>query len=116
MIETRHAAGAFADDIREFLARTPHGYHDVGQIKAELQAAGFSSIEFETIQERSEAPNPGLPAIAYCQGTPLRGELEARDPKGLEAATARAAEAIAEAFGRGAVSGKIQAHVITARA
>jgi ubiquinone/menaquinone biosynthesis C-methylase UbiE len=115
-VVTEAVGAIFPSDPPQFLARTPHGYHDVGQTKAELQAAGFSSIEFETIQERSEAPNPGLPAIAYCQGTPLRGELEARDPKGLEAATARAAEAIAEAFGRGAVSGKIQAHVITARA
>lgn len=110
------AVGAiFPSDPPRFLARTPHGYHDVGQIKAELQAAGFSSIEFETIRERSEAPNPGHPAIAYCKGTPLRGEIEARDPARLEAATARAAEAIAEAFGNGPVSGKIQAHVITAR-
>ena len=115
-VVTEAVGAMFPSDPPRFLARTPHGYHDVGQIKAELQAAGFSSIEFETIRERSEAPNPGLPAIAYCQGTPLRGELEARDPKGLEAATARAAEAIAEAFGKGAVSGKIQAQVIEGRA
>jgi ubiquinone/menaquinone biosynthesis C-methylase UbiE len=115
-VVTEAVSAIFPSDPPRFLARTPHGYHDVGQIKAELHAAGFSSIEFETVQERSEAPNPGLPAIAYCQGTPLRGELEARDPKGLEAATARAAEAIEQAFGNGPVSGKIQAHVIAVRA
>jgi ubiquinone/menaquinone biosynthesis C-methylase UbiE len=114
-VVTEAVGAIFPSDPPRFLARTPHGYHDVGQIKAELQAAGFSSIEFETVQERSEAPNPGHPAIAYCKGTPLRGEIEARDPARLEAATACAAEAIAEAFGKGAVSGKIQAHVITAR-
>jgi hypothetical protein len=47
-------------------------------------------------------------------GTPLRGEIEARDAAGLDAATARAAEAIAAAFGKEAVSGKIQAHVFAA--
>jgi ubiquinone/menaquinone biosynthesis C-methylase UbiE len=106
----------FPSDPPRFLARTPHGYHDVEQIKADLQAAGFSRIEFTTLQESSDASSPRQAAIAYCQGTPLRGEIEARDPARLEEATARAAEAIAKAFGKGAVSGKIQAHVIAARA
>ncbi len=111
------AVGAmFPSDPPRFLARTPHGYHDVRRIEADVRAAGFSGIELTTVEMRSEARNPGLPALAYCQGTPLRGEIEARDPARLEEATARAAEAIAEAFGKGAVSGKIQAHVIVARA
>jgi hypothetical protein len=50
--------------------------------------------------------------MAYCQGTPLRNEIEARDPSGLGAATDVAAEAIAQRFGRGAVDAKIQAHVV----
>jgi hypothetical protein len=52
-------------------------------------------------------------AIAICQGTPLRNEIEARDASRLEEATVVAAEAIGRRFGRGAVDGKIQAHVIT---
>ncbi len=48
----------------------------------------------------------------YCQGTPLRNEIEARDAAGLGEATARAAEAIAGRFGRRAVDGKSQAHVV----
>jgi hypothetical protein len=43
----------------------------------------------------------------------LRNEIEARDASRLGAATDAAAEAIAKRFGRGAVDGKIQAHVIT---
>jgi hypothetical protein len=54
-----------------------------------------------------------VPAIAYCQGTPLRNEIEARDAKRLEEATDAAAHAIARRFGSGAVEGKIQAHVVT---
>ena len=115
-VVTEAVGAIFPSDPPRFLARTPHGYHDVERIDADVRAAGFSEIELVTVQKRSEAQNPGLPAIAYCQGTPLRGEIEARDPARLEEATARAAEAIAEAFGKGAVSGKIQAHVIAARA
>jgi hypothetical protein len=50
--------------------------------------------------------------MAYCQGTPLRNELETRDATRLAEATDIAAEAIAERFGHGAVDAKIQAHVI----
>jgi ubiquinone/menaquinone biosynthesis C-methylase UbiE len=38
---TQGAAEVFPDDPPMFLARTPHGYHDVGQIRADLVAAGF---------------------------------------------------------------------------
>jgi hypothetical protein len=50
--------------------------------------------------------------VAYCEGTPLRSEIEARDPSRLGEATDAAEEAIAERFGQGAVDGKIQAHVV----
>jgi ubiquinone/menaquinone biosynthesis C-methylase UbiE len=115
-VVTEAVGALFPSDPPRFLARTPHGYHDVARIEADVRAAGFSGIELVTVQKRSEAANPGLPAIAYCQGTPLRGEIEARDPARLEEATARAAKGIGEAFGNGAVSGKTQAHVIAARA
>ena len=62
---------------------------------------------------RSRANSPGMPAIAFCQGTPLRSEIEARDASRLEEATDAAAEAIGRRFGRGEVDGKMQAHVVT---
>jgi hypothetical protein len=55
-----------------------------------------------------------VPAIAYCQGTPLRSEIEARDASGLEEATRHAREALASRFGTGAIEGKIRAIVFTA--
>ena len=111
---TETAKTMFTDDPPVFLARTPHGYHDVGLIREELGAAGFSEIEITTIEETSTAPSPRHPALAYCQGTPLRSEIEARDARLLDVVTDRAAEAIAERYGNGPVSGKIQAHVIVA--
>jgi hypothetical protein len=41
----------------------------------------------------------------------LRNEIEARDKSRLEEATDAAAEAVATRLGRGAIDGKIQAHV-----
>jgi ubiquinone/menaquinone biosynthesis C-methylase UbiE len=115
-IVTDAVGAVFPSDPPRFLARTPHGYHDVAQIEAELRAAGFSAIEVMTVEERSNAASARDPAIAYCQGTPLRNEIEARDPNALETVTERAAKAIAKAYGDGPVSGKIQGHVIVARA
>ena len=103
----------FPKDPPRFLARTPHGYHDVSRIARDLAQGGFAAPpQIDTVAQRSRAKSAREPAIAYCQGTPLRSEIEARDAARLGEATDAAAEAIARRFGRGAVDGKIQAHVV----
>jgi ubiquinone/menaquinone biosynthesis C-methylase UbiE len=104
----------FPNDPPRFLARTPHGYHDTVLIRRELENAGFSRVSIETRAEQSRASSPRIPAVAYCQGTPLRNEIEARDTGKLEAATDYAASAIAARHGNGEVAAKIQAHIIVA--
>jgi ubiquinone/menaquinone biosynthesis C-methylase UbiE len=111
---TTALAAVFPDDPPRFLARTPHGYHDAERIREELHATGFAKVSVESVGYRSKAPSPRDPAIAYCQGTPLRNEIEARNAEGLEDATNRAAEALTRRFGSGAVDGRIRAVVITA--
>jgi len=109
-------ASVFPNDPPRFMARTPHGYHDRGQIARDLASGGFTaSPAIETLAARSRAKSPREPAIAYCQGTPWRSEIEARDAARLGEATDASAEAIARRFGRGAVDGKIQAHVFAVR-
>jgi SAM-dependent methyltransferase len=103
----------FPEDPPRFLARTPHGYHDHETIKRDLANGGFTaSPKITTLTARSQAKSFQAPAMAYCQGTPLRNEIEARDASRLAEATDVAAEAIAQRFGRGAVDGKIQAHIV----
>lgn len=111
---TNALAEIFPDDPPRFMARTPHGYHDKQLIRRDLAEAGFSDVAIETRAEQSRAPSPRFPAVAYCQGTLLRTEIEARDPAGLEAATDHAAALIAARHGTGAVSAKIQAHIVVA--
>jgi hypothetical protein len=83
-------------------------------IERDLANGGFTtSARIDTIEARSRATSPRIPAIAYCQGTPLRNEIETRDASRLGEATDIAAEAIGKQFGRGAVDGKIQAHIVT---
>jgi ubiquinone/menaquinone biosynthesis C-methylase UbiE len=113
---TNALAEFFPNDPPRFMARTPHGYHDTALIRSDLAKAGFSNVAIETRAEQSRAPTPRQVAVAYCQGTPLRNEIEARGAEKLEAATAHAASAIARKHGNGEVAAKIQAHIILARA
>ena len=108
-------AALFPADPPRFMARVPFGYHDVDSIVDELRAAGFAQVTAETVERRSRAPSPRHPAIGFVQGSPLRTEIEARDPARLEEATAAAARALADRFGRGAVEAQIRAHVVAVR-
>lgn len=110
---TEALESVFPEDPPRFLARTPHGYHDHRIIERDLVGGGFSAPpRIDTVAAHSRATSPRIPAVAYCQGTPLRNEIESRDASRLGEATDAAAEAIAKRFGRGAVDGKIQAHVV----
>jgi len=111
---TNALARIFPDDPPRFLARTPHGYYDTALIRSELEEAGFSGVNIETRAEQSRASSPRIPAVAYCQGTVLRNEIEAREAGKLEAATDYVTSAIADKHGRGEIAAKIRAHVILA--
>jgi len=111
---SRAVAALFPKDPPAFLARTPHGYHDLAAISDTLKRGGFSAVRGETVPKRGRAPSPRDPAIGFCQGSPLRSEIEARDKSRLEEATDAAAEAVAQRLGRGPIDGKIQAHVVVA--
>jgi ubiquinone/menaquinone biosynthesis C-methylase UbiE len=108
---------AFPDDPPRFMARTPHGYHDRALIARDLAQGGFASTpEIVTMAAVSRAESARVPAVAFCQGTPLRSEIEARDASRLEAATDVAARLLAQRFGDGPVQGRISAHIISIEA
>jgi ubiquinone/menaquinone biosynthesis C-methylase UbiE len=113
-VVTQALAKFFSEDPPLFMARTPHGYHDTAKIKEELTAAGFTSISVETRDDTSRAQSPRDVAVAYCQGTPLRNEIEKRDASRLAEATLVADEELGRRFGSGPIEGCIRAHVIAA--
>lgn len=114
---TTAVGSLFPADPPRFLARTPHGYHDPATIERDLARGGFAARPLiATVAARSTAASARVPAVAYCEGTPLRNEIEQRDPARLGDATDAATEAVARRFGRGPVDGKIQAHVVTVEA
>ena len=102
----------YPEDPPLFLARTPHGHGAPREIEGDLRASGFESVSLTQRDDVSVASGPQVPAVAYCQGTPLRNEILARDPDGLEEATAVASEAIRSRFGEGRIEGRISGVVV----
>jgi len=112
-VVTTALASLMPQDPPRFLARTPHGYHDRAVIARDVAAGGFGNpATIETVAARSRAPSARAPALAYCQGTPLRNEIEVRGVA-VDRATAVATDAMEKRFGSGPVDGAIRAHVVT---
>ena len=107
-------ASAFPQDPPRFLDRVPHGYHDEGAIRDALGQAGFEDIAVSVVKKPCRAPSARDPACGFCQGSPLRGEIEARDATRLDEVTGRAEKALVERFGAGSIEGTMQALVIEA--
>jgi SAM-dependent methyltransferase len=116
-VVTDAVARLFPEDPPQFLARTPHGYHDRAVIERDLAEGGFASgASIVTLTARSPAESARVPAVAYCEGTPLRNEIEERDASRLAEATDGAERAVEERFGPGPIDAKIQAHIVQAQA
>ena len=52
-VVTQALAMLFPQDPPRFMARIPHGYHDVETIREELTAAGFKEISIATVEGKS---------------------------------------------------------------
>jgi ubiquinone/menaquinone biosynthesis C-methylase UbiE len=102
------------DGSLQFLRRTPHGHGDESRIRADLGAAGFQDIEVE-YRDGTSRCTAAEGALAYCQGTPLRGEIEASPTLGLDDATAIATAALAGRFGEGPFDAPTRWLQVTAR-
>ncbi|HQT79764.1 MAG TPA: class I SAM-dependent methyltransferase [Rhodopila sp.] len=113
-VVVKAVAALYPHDPPMFLARTPHGHSDTGPLEAQLRNAGFGTTSVENLTRESTALDALSVAIGYCQGTPMRNEIEAQGAEALAAATQVATEAIAARYGSGPVTGRIRAYVITA--
>lgn len=94
-------AKLFPEDPPSFLARTPCGYHDRDLIEQHAREAGFAHLHIEQADCEAIVPSADMIARGICQGSPLRAEIETRDPAGLDAATRAAEEALRSRFGDG---------------
>lgn len=90
----------------DFMARGPHGYYDRDRIRADLKQAGLRVAALEplvapTVSTAADA------AVAFCQGTPLRSQIEGHVGLTLEEATQTARAALEERYGSGTIEGRM---------
>ena len=106
-------AAMFPGDPPSFLSRTPYGYSDRSVIQRDLSAGGFlAHAQLTTIAERSRADSGNVPAIAFCLGTPLKNEIEARDPTRVATAVDVSTQALVARFGDGGLNSRMQACIV----
>ena len=64
----------FPENPPMFLARTPHGHYDPAPIRADARLGGFTAeVTCDVVTARSRADTARVVAVAYCEGTPVRG-------------------------------------------
>ncbi|MGO7586619.1 class I SAM-dependent methyltransferase [Rhizobium ruizarguesonis] len=85
-------ASLFPSNPPDFLRNLSYSYFDIASIKAQMSWAGFDAISCDRIELTSVAAAHDI-AAAFCQGTPLREEIERRAP-------ARISEIVDEVAGR----------------
>jgi ubiquinone/menaquinone biosynthesis C-methylase UbiE len=104
----------FPDNPPLFLREGPFSYADPAAIERDLRAAGFASIQIETVEKRSRAPSAHAGAEALCYGTPMGVEVEDRAPGTLDRAFAIVESKLRAMEGPGGVDAPMSAHVVTA--
>lgn len=114
MAAGRAVADLFPIEAARFYERVPFRYHDVGLIERDLLAAGFTDIEFETVELRSQAASARDAAIALVQGTPMRSDIEQVAPEMLGRATDAACEALRQFEGPDGFDAPMSARLVTA--
>jgi SAM-dependent methyltransferase len=104
----------FPKDQPKFMERTPHGYHSQDEIRNDLAKAGFTRMpSIDVVTKTSVAADARVAAVAYCQGTPLRSEIERVDAHALDHATDVITEALRQRFGSGQFPSQIRALIVS---
>jgi SAM-dependent methyltransferase len=75
-------AERFPDDPPSFLARVPHGYHDVERIAADLKAAGLGGVQVETVELYCTRGDAAGLARVLPRHTAAGRDRGARTPRG----------------------------------
>lgn len=91
----------FPNHPLEYLQLGPFSYSDPARIREDLVAAGFNEFELQTCQLSSQV-NAHEAAVGLVLGSPLRGQIEQRDPSILDRAVDAVAEALREWDGKDA--------------
>jgi ubiquinone/menaquinone biosynthesis C-methylase UbiE len=110
----RSVQALYPDDPPTFLERAPFGHDDRAEIEQELRAAGFETIEVETVKLKSRSVSAADAARGLVAGCPLAAEILERDAMGLDRAIHSATAALRPLETNGALDSDLSAHIATA--
>ncbi len=102
----------FPGDAPQFLVSIPHGYYDPDVITADVEAGGLVCHGIHRVTLDGEASSAADLANGFCNGTPLRAEIQDRGD--LESLTAAIVAEMESQLGTGPVTGRMTAYVIEA--
>ena len=104
----------FPDDPPRFMARTPHGYHDIATIARDLAGGGFAASP--AVPHGRRAQQGGVAAHSRRSPTARERRCATKSRRATRRGSAKRPTSRRRRsparFGRGAVDGKIQAHVV----
>lgn len=103
----------FPDNSPDFF-NVPFGYYEIDIIKKLLFEAGFADIEISVLPRISAADEARDVAMGYIMGSPLRLQIEQRDPESLAKVVDAVEYAVGKEFGYKTVKAKMQAIIFTA--
>lgn len=109
-VASEAVAALFPDDPPSYMERGPFSYADPEVIKQDLELAGFTQIEVDTVALSSRV-HAREAAEGLVLGSPFRAEIERRSPSSLERALDAVTEALAPWDGGDA---PMSAHVVIA--
>src|SRR5580704_6044773 len=66
-VVTQALARVFPGDPPRFMARTPHGHHDVGRIREDLKSAGFPTFPSTPSTPRARPPRLAMPQWPFAR-------------------------------------------------
>jgi ubiquinone/menaquinone biosynthesis C-methylase UbiE len=114
LVVTKAVEALFPDDPPRFFERTPFGHHDQAIILRDLRTAGFSDVRIDVVDTSATVASSAEAAEGLCKGTPLRNEIEARDPARLDEAVEASRAALDARFGPAPYEHRMRALVMTA--
>ena len=96
-VVTEVLAAAVTHDPPDFFRRTPYGHGDPARLAADLGAAG---LDCEVVEHDAlSLATAEAAAVAYCQGTPLAGQVGTHPELGAARATEVVRESLLDRYG-----------------
>jgi ubiquinone/menaquinone biosynthesis C-methylase UbiE len=107
---------SFFDKDPPTFYQVPFGYHDQGEIKRVLEAAGFGDIRMDEVSKVSVATKVEDAAAGLVEGNPVSVAIAERDASLLPVIRTAVADALHKHFGGSTFRAPMRALIVQARA